>query len=425
MRRAFQLTVLCALLGSSAEATQRLIVQDALGQFLLGLTCDLLGCNVIQGLGDPAGQVFLVGVPDSTNLTAFISSLLNITGIVDVEADSLISVLQSSPAIPASLYDESPVFYYGTTVWQGYVTQPAAQIVGIPNVQSAYGVAGTGTVAVIDTGVDPNQPVLEPVLVPGYDFTRNTPGGSEMADVALSSPPVITEEPPGWVNGYSAADVDESTVWVVDNSQYAAFGHGTMVSGVIHLAAPQALIMPLKAFGANGTGYTSDIIRAVYWAVSHHARVINMSFSTQQPSLELSLALDYATTLGAICVAAAGNDSSSTPVYPAAYSNVIGVASTSNSNTLSTFSNYGPWVWLAAPGEGIVTTYPWATYAAAWGTSFSAPFVSGTVSLLLQKNWYLSQGGAASDVANAQPAGSEVGHGVLAIVPAIQAAISH
>jgi hypothetical protein len=424
MRRAIQLIVLCALLGSSAEATQRLIVQDTLGQLLLSVTCDLLGCNVIEGLGDPAGQVFLIGVPDTTNLTTFIATLLNVTGIVDVEADNLVSVLQSSPAIPASLYDETPVSYYGTTVWQGYVTQPAAQIVGIPNAQSTYGVSGTGTVAVIDTGVDPNQPVLEPVLVPGYDFTRNTPGGSEMADVTLTSQPEVTGEPPSWVNGYSAADVDESTVWVVDNSQYAAFGHGTMVSGVVHLAAPKALIMPLKAFGANGTGYTSDIIRAVYWAVSHNARVINMSFSTGQSSLELSLALDYATTVGAICVASAGNDSSSTPVYPAAYSNVISVASTSNSNTLSTFSNYGPWVWMAAPGEGIVTTYPWATYAAAWGTSFSAPFVSGTVSLLLQENWYQSQGSAANDVGNAQPAGSAVGHGVLSIVPAVQAAIS-
>jgi subtilisin family serine protease len=424
LRRLFLLFVLCALLGGSANAAQLLIVQDTLGQALLNVTCTLLGCNVIEGLGDPAGQVFLVGVPDGVNLPAFIQTLLSVIGIVDVEADNLVSVLQSSPATPASLYDDTPVSYYGTTVWQGYVTQPAVQIVGIANVQSTYGSSGTGIVAVIDTGVDPNQPVLQPVLVPGYDFTRNTPGGSEMADVPVSSSPGSSGASPSWVNGDSEADLSESTVSVVDNQQYAAFGHGTMVSGVIHLAAPTALIMPLKAFQATGYGYTSDIIRAIYWAVSHNARVINMSFSTSQSSLQLALALDYATTLGTICVASAGNDSSSTPVYPAAYSNVIGVASTSNSNTLSTFSNYGSWVWLAAPGEGIITTYPWATYAAAWGTSFSAPFVSGTASLLLQQNWSTSQPAAASDVGHAQPVSAPVGHGVLAIVQAIQAAIS-
>jgi subtilisin family serine protease len=425
MRRLIQLVLFCALAGASANATQRVIVRDTLGQSGLSLTCGLLGCSVIEGLGDPAGQVFLIGVPDPFNLTAFLQTLLSTAGIADAEADNLASVLQSSLAIPASLSDNTPVSYYGTTVWQGYVTQPAAQIVGIQNAQSTYGVAGVGTVAVIDTGVDPSQPVLSPVLVPGYDFTRNTPGGSEMPDVTLSSSPIVTSEPPGWVNSYSAADVNESTVWVVDNQQYAAFGHGTMVSGVIHLVAPQALIMPLKAFQANGTGYTSDIIRAVYWAVFHNARVINMSFSTAQSSLQLSLALDYAAAVGVICVASAGNNSSSAPVYPAAYSNVIGVASTDNNDVLSTFSNYGSWVWLAAPGEGIVTTYPWATYAAAWGTSFSAPFVSGTVGLMLQQQWRLSQGQAANAVAKAQPIGSAVKNGRLDIVQALQSIAGH
>jgi subtilisin family serine protease len=425
MRRLVQVIVCFALLAGSAQATQRLIVRVTLGQTLLNTTCLLLGCNVIEGLGDPSGQVFLLGVPDGVSLPSFITTLLSITGVVDAEADTVASLLQSTPPIPQSLYDNTPVSYYGTTVWQGYATQPAAQIVEIATAQSSYKVSGAGTVAVIDTGVDPNQAVLKPVLVSGYDFTRNMAGGSEMPDIPVTTQPTVTT-PATFVNSYSAADLDESTDWVIDsgepgqNGQYAAFGHGTMVSGVIHLVAPTASIMPLKAFQANGTGYTSDIIRAVYWAVLHNARVINMSFSEAQSSLELGLALDVATSAGTICVAAAGNSNSSMPVYPAAFSNVIGVASTSNSDVLSTFSNYGSWVWLAAPGEGIVTTYPWSTYAAAWGTSFSAPFVSGTVSLLLEAAPALSQTQAANAVGNAVPVGSGVGHGRLDILQALQ-----
>src|SRR5207302_7710401 len=114
-------------------------------------------------------------------------------------------------------------------------------------------------VAVIDTGVDPSQPVLAGVLTDGYDFTRNRDGGSEMADVNQSTVAAVDGAPPAWVNQSTVACVDQSTVAAVDDQAHVAFGHGTMVAGVVHLVAPNARIMPLKAFGADGTGYTSDI----------------------------------------------------------------------------------------------------------------------------------------------------------------------
>ena len=91
-------------------------------------------------------------------------------------------------------------------------------------------------------------------------------------------------------------------------------------------------------------------------------------------------------------------------------------------DTRSSFSNYGQnLVWVAAPGEGIVTLYPYGTYAAAWGTSFSAPFVSGAAALLLDKRGSLNYSIAASAIAHAKPISPELGQGRLDIYLAAQA----
>ena len=166
-----------------------------------------------------------------------------------------------------------------------------------------------------------------------------------------------------------------------------AFGHGTMVAGIVHLVAPTAQIMPLKAFHADGTSRAYDIVRAIYYAVDHGARVINMSFSATVSSPEIARAINYATDRGVICVASAGNLGQEVVVYPGGFRNVLGVAS-SNSATppvRSSFTNFGDaLVSLAAPGEGVITTYPGGGYAGTWGTSFSTPLVAGGAALLVQ-----------------------------------------
>jgi len=182
--------------------------------------------------------------------------------------------------------------------------------------------------------------------------------------------------------------------------------------------------MPLKAFNANGTGYASDVLRAIYYAVNHGAKVISMSFDFTSYSQELEAAVNYATLRGVICVASAGNDAQIAKVYPASLANVIDVASTSNNNTPSAFSNYGaPPVWLSAPGEAVMTSYPFNTYAAGWGTSFSAPLVSGTVALMADVNsLFLTKQQAAKALSNAQQIGySQYGYGVLDSYQAVRA----
>jgi subtilisin family serine protease len=393
--------------GATASATgARLIVRDSLGSDGLSLTCQLLGCQVNQSIGDPDGQLFVITTPALLDPATFMARLLLQPGISAVEIDQAVGTQAASASTaPWYLNDRSPVSFYGSTVWEGYITQPAVHLVRSDAANSVYNATGAGvTVAIIDTGVDPDNAVLQPVLVAGYDFTRNTNGGSEMGDVSQSTVAVLDSTQPAQVNQSTVAVLDQSTVAVLDDGHHAAFGHGTMTAGVVHLVAPQAKIMPLKAFNVDGSGYASDVLRAIYYGVKNGAQVLNMSFDFATYSPELKNAVDYAARNGAVCVASAGNDGQQVAVYPAALANVIDVASTSDQDTQSSFTNYGaPPVWLGAPGEAIMTTYPWGTYAAGWGTSFSAPFVSGTVALMVGVNPALTGSQAASMLTNAQP----------------------
>jgi subtilisin family serine protease len=402
-------------------AQNRVIVRDSLGQSALQLTCVLLNCRVIETIDGTLGQVFLVTVPVNLSLTTFLGQLVGQVGIVDAEPDLLLHVAQSQTA-PASLSDHTPINYFGTTVWQGYATQPAVQIINLQAAQSTYAVTGAGIVAVIDTGVDPTHPVLQNVLLSGRDFTRNQQGGSETGDVNQSTMAVIDGGYIAQLNQSTMAVIDQQAQPTLSQSQYAAFGHGTMTSGIVHLVAPTAQIMPLKVFHADGTGSLSDVLRGIYYATQNNANVLSMSFDFTSSSKELEKAVNYAAGQGVVSVASAGNDGQAVVVYPAGLSNVMGIASTSNSDTLSSFSNYGqPPVWVGAPGEGIVTTYPAGTYAAGWGTSFSAPFVSGTVALLLQVNNSLNQQSAAQAISNAVFISPSVGNGRLDVKQAVAA----
>jgi hypothetical protein len=426
MKTFVKLVIGCVCLSGLLGAQQRFIVRTSLGEPVLRSSCLLLGCNVLYGLDDPLGQLFLIKVPNLLNVGAVLTSLTSLAGLTHSEVDNVAHVVESGRTIPSPLYESEPVPYFGETIRRGYVFQPAVQIVRLPDAQANFNVNGTSVVAVIDTGVDPDHFVLRSFLLPGYDFTRNRGGtASEKADVTQSTAAVVDGVPPLFVNDHAAAILDQSTAAVVDDQDHSAFGHGTMVAGIIHLVAPRAWILPLKAFNSDGTGYTSDILRAIYYAIRNDANVLNMSFSMPQASVELKRALDRAVAAGTVCVASAGNQGVSNPFYPAAFENVIGVASTTNEDARSTFSNYGTQsVWVAAPGEGIVTTYPFGTFAAAWGTSFSTPFVAGTVSLLLQLRPDLTSEQTAVAVAEAKTLVPELGHGRLDIFQALQRALS-
>jgi subtilisin family serine protease len=414
--------VFFGLWSSPAAADNRFIVRAPSGLASLQQVCLALGCNTSAGLDGSLGRLFLVTAPDFIDPNAFLQILRRQPGITHVELDALLRVMQATGAAPPSaLSDNAPVSYFGATVIHGYVSQPAITIVRLSDTQTTFSVSGAGTVAVIDTGVDPAHPVLQSVLVPGYDFTRNIAGSaSELPDVNQSSNG--SGASPAMVNQSTAAVLDPASALNLQQPQYQAFGHGTMVSGIVHLVAPTAQIMPLKAFKADGTGNLSDVLRAMYFAVQNGARVINMSFSFSTYSSEVARATKFAVRHQVICVASAGNDGKEVMVYPAALSDVMGVASTTNNDTLSTFSNYGEdLVWVAAPGEGIITTYPFGTFGAGWGTSFSAPFVSGAAALLLNASANCNETCAERSLAHAVWISPDLGNGRVDLYQAVGA----
>jgi hypothetical protein len=175
--------------------------------------------------------------------------------------------------------------------------------------------------------------------------------------------------------------------------------HGTHVAGIIGARTGNAAgiaglgwnteILSVGVLDPRGCGSTISIVRGLRYAVAHHARVINMSLGGHDPSDAVEDAIRDAQRAGVVVVAAAGNDGSTTPQYPAAYSGVLSVAATDRNGRIASFSNRGSWVQIAAPGQGILSTGAIegvGTYSTLDGTSFSAPQVSASAALLMAAN---------------------------------------
>jgi subtilisin family serine protease len=309
------------------------------------------------------------------------------------------TLTQSTTSILDTLPGRTLVSFFGSTVPSNYTTQTATNIIRLGDARTATHLTGSGVVAIIDTGADLNHPALSAVLVPGYDFTRDIPGSSELADlnptvaaqlqqsttsILDAQNTLVLNSAVAILNQSTTSILDQSTTSILDSS-LAEFGHGTMTAGIVHLVAPTAKIMPLKAFRADGSSNLSDIIRAIYYGADNGANVISMSFSMAQSSPGLQAAIQYALGKNVTMIASSGNDGLKTLVYPASYGGVQGIGSSTNTDLRSTFSNYGSGVvTFAAPGEGVITTYPGSNYAAGWGTSFSTPMFAGAASLVLQ-----------------------------------------
>ncbi|GFZ29832.1 hypothetical protein CSC2_03580 [Clostridium zeae] len=190
---------------------------------------------------------------------------------------------------------------------------------------------------------------------------------------------------------------------VISGSTTASFsddnGHGTHVAGIIGAkgvsggvkgVAPDASIYAVKALDSSGSGYTSDVISGIDWAIENKMDIISMSLGSSQSDTSLQNAVDTAYNSGILVVAAAGNDGNADGTgtnveYPANYSSVIAVGAVDSTNKRAYFSSTGSKVEVSAPGVNITSTYLNGSYAQMSGTSMATPFVAGDLALLKQK----------------------------------------
>jgi thermitase len=289
------------------------------------------------GRGRKVGQsdLHIVDLPGNASEKAVIERLLKNPHIKFAELDR---------AFKSSFAANDP--YLGSEWHLGKVNAPAAWDLGQGN-----GV----TVAILDSGVEGGHPDLAAQMVPGYNFYDNN---DNTADV--------------YGHGTAVAGVAA-----------AASNNGVGVAGV----AGQAKIMPLRVSDTNGWGYTSAISQAITYAADHGARVANASFGGIAGSAAIQSAAQYMKNKGGLVFVSAGNNGIDENI--AQTTTLVAVSATDEWDNRTSWSSYGNFVSLAAPGI-VYTTRPGSSYGQAMGTSFSSPLAAGVAALVMSANPALS-----------------------------------
>lgn len=237
------------------------------------------------------------------------------------------------------------------------VTDPSyASSWALPKIQAPAAWDSTNgngiTIAILDTGIDGAHPDLVANLVPGWNVYDNN---SNTADI---------------------------------------HGHGTWVAGVAAMAANNAKgsagvawgakIMPVRIADANAYAYWSTVAQGIYWAADHGAKVVNVSYNGVSGSSTVQSAAQYLRSKGGVVVVAAGNSGGLESI--AANDALLTVAATDQNDARASFSSFGTYVDLAAPGVSVYTTTVGGGYSNASGTSFASPVVAATAALMLSAN---------------------------------------
>ena len=335
------------------------------------------GLSLIDAFG--ARPIYRLRLAGSTDIGAKVAAL---------RADSRVLVAEPNYQSITPEGRKAGVWAIGKA--SDYTAQWAPKAINLAEAHAVSRGAGI-RVAVLDTGVDRTHPALSDKLLPGRDFVDGDDDPSEAGGVGSL----------GW-------------------------GHGTHVAGLVALAAPSAKIVPLRVLDSEGRGNIWVIADALLHAADPDgvgatddgAHVINLSLGTTRPTSILDAVVELVTcsddddadddddddqsdpgydqdkercntSHGSVVIAAAGNGASATErQYPAAEAaeGALSVAATTSQSKVASFSNFGAWIEIGAPGEGLTSTVPVGGYGVWSGTSMAAPLTAGVAALVLARN---------------------------------------
>ncbi len=286
--------------------------------------------------------------------------------VAQIQLDARVAAAELNlPVIGPILRQSSVAFNEGFPSVSDFFDQTLAHRLALRTAHTGsrgYGIK----VAVLDTGIDLDHPVLASRILAGSrDFLDNDLDPSDLPD-----------------------GIDNDG----DGFRDEAVGHGTHVAGLVSLVAPSARILALRVLDSDGIGNVYAVASAIEYAVTRGARVINMSIGLTAPSAIVANALNYAYDNGVILVTAAGNNPGGPYDFPATSPRVWAVAAVDGDNRPASFTSAFSEVVLSAPGVNIESTYWNGGYAIWSGTSMAAPIVSGAAALVLSQNPGTSRG---------------------------------
>jgi len=337
------------------------------------------------GINQTYGTITLATLPNHSDIVLLQTPLgASVEQLVQVMSRDVRLLYAELNYINENPEDGSSDRIYGWGDESTMNNQSSARALQLESAHS-FSQGGGSLVAILDTGVQLNHPALaNNIEALGYDFVDND---LQPADEA---------------NG-----LDDDGDGRVDE----LYGHGTHIAGIVHLVAPEARLLPLRVLNSDGRGNNFRTASAIVYAAQRGADAINLSLGTSQQSLLLRDAVEEAARLGAVVVAAAGNLNTTVKQYPAAEACAIAVTSVNSFDKKSSFSNYGDWIGVVAPGEEIYSAAPLNAYAVWSGTSMATPFVVGQAALLRGANPQLTIeevglliGGTAASLDNRNPA---------------------
>jgi subtilisin family serine protease len=309
------------------------------------------------------------------------------------------------PDYRLTLFDTVPDDYY-LPLYQWYIDDGGFADIRLPAAWDVEQGDPSVVIAIMDTGVDTGHPDLaskiwsNPGEVPGNSIDDDGNG--------------LVDDVQGW--DFGGGDGDANPEALFDEIGLDIGFHGTFCAGLAGAATDNTegiasagwacRIMPLKVSNPTDGISTSAVTEAFAYAADQGAAVISMSFGGPgDPGVPeyFQALVDDATAAGSLCVAAAGNDGDNVPVYPAACADVVAVGATDLNDERASFSNYGPWVDVAAPGGLIWSTicrnyevdevsqlfyiffFGWDgenPYMFGDGTSFACPLAAGVCGLI-------------------------------------------